>query len=107
MHRMQYCRGLYFFQMSQNRVCIRSVFKKKIGPYKVCIFVNMGPYEKSAALTISSQFNFLGGKLRMNFLYENIGFLNAHGQAERNLAPNNKNKRMAIIDRSWGDGGVA
>ena len=36
--------------MSQNGVCIRSVFKQKIGPYKVCIFVNMGPYEKLAAL---------------------------------------------------------
>ena len=50
MHRMQRCRGLYIFQMSQNRVCIRSVFEKKIGPYEVCIFVNIGPYEKSAAL---------------------------------------------------------
>ena len=36
--------------MSQNGVCIRSVFEQKIGPYKVCIFVNMGPYEKLAAL---------------------------------------------------------
>ena len=27
-----------FFQMSQNWVCIRSVFEQKIGPYKVCIF---------------------------------------------------------------------
>ena len=26
---MQRCWGLYFFQMSQNRVCIRSVFEKK------------------------------------------------------------------------------
>ena len=37
-------------QMSQNRVFIRSVFEQKIGPYKVCIFVNMGPFGKAAAL---------------------------------------------------------
>ena len=36
--------------MSLNGVCIRSVFEQKIGPYKVCIFVNMGPYGKVAAL---------------------------------------------------------
>jgi len=36
--------------MSQYRVCIRSVFEKIIGPYEVCIFVNIGPYEKMAAL---------------------------------------------------------
>ena len=27
--------------MSLNGVCIRSVFERKIGPYKVCIFVNI------------------------------------------------------------------
>ena len=42
--------GLYFFQMSQNRVCIRSVFEKKMGPYEVCIFVNTGPFKETAAL---------------------------------------------------------
>ena len=42
--------GLYFLQMSQNRVCIRSVFEKKMGPYEVCIFVNTGPFEETAAL---------------------------------------------------------
>ena len=47
---MQRCRGLYFFQMSKNRVCIRSVFEKIIGPYEVCIFVNIGPFEKTGAL---------------------------------------------------------
>ena len=36
--------------MSQNRVCIRSVFEKKMGPYEVCIFVNTGPFEETAAL---------------------------------------------------------
>ena len=36
--------------MSQYWVCIRSVFEKIIGPYEVCIFVNIGPYEKMAAL---------------------------------------------------------
>ena len=36
--------------MSQYRVCIRSVFEKIIGPYEVCIFVNIGPYKKMAAL---------------------------------------------------------
>ena len=39
-----------FFQMTQNGVCIRSVFEQKIGPYKVCILVNMGPLERLAAL---------------------------------------------------------
>ena len=39
--------------MSQYRVCIRSVFEKIIGPYEVCIFVNIGPYEKMAALPSS------------------------------------------------------
>ena len=53
MHRMQRCRGLYFFQMSQNRVLIRPVFEgEKIGLYEVCIFVNMGLCEKTAALYI-------------------------------------------------------
>ena len=43
--------GLYFFQMSQNRVCIRSGFeKKKKGPYEICIFVNTGPFEETATL---------------------------------------------------------
>ena len=42
-----------FFKGDKSTVCIRSVFKKKIGPYKVCIFVNMGPYEKSAALLVA------------------------------------------------------
>ena len=37
-------------QMSLNGVCIRSVFEQKIGPYKVCIFVNVGPFGKVAAL---------------------------------------------------------
>ena len=41
-----------FFQMSQNGVCIRSVIEQKIGPYKVCIFVNIGPFEKLAALIL-------------------------------------------------------
>ena len=50
MHHIQRRRGLYFFQMSLNGVCIRSVFEQKIGPYKVCIFVNMGPSGKVAAL---------------------------------------------------------
>ena len=50
MHQFQRRRGLYFFQMSLNGVCIRSVFEQKIGPYKVCIFVNMGPSGKVAAL---------------------------------------------------------
>ena len=36
--------------MTQNGVCIRSVFEQKIGPYKVCILVNMGPFERLAAL---------------------------------------------------------
>ena len=56
MHKLQDCWGLYFFQMTQNGVCIRSVFEQKIGPYKVCIFVNMGPYEKLAALQYLSTF---------------------------------------------------
>ena len=38
--------------MSQNRVCIRSVFEKNMGPYEVCIFVNIGPFEKTAALSL-------------------------------------------------------
>ena len=42
MHQFQCRRGLYFLQMSLNGVCIRSVFEQKIGPYKVCIFVNVG-----------------------------------------------------------------
>ena len=50
MHQLQRRRGLYFIQMSQNGVCIRSVFEQKIGPYKVCIFVNTGPCGKVAAL---------------------------------------------------------
>ena len=37
--------------MSLNGVCIRS--EQKIGPYKVCIFVNMGPYGKVAALIMT------------------------------------------------------
>ena len=53
MYWMQRCQGLYFFQMSQNRVCIRSVFEKKIGPYEVCIFVNIGPFEKTGALNMA------------------------------------------------------
>ena len=36
--------------MSLTGVCIRSVFEQKIGPYKVCILVNMGPLERLAAL---------------------------------------------------------
>ena len=48
---MQRCQGLYFFQLSQNRVCIRSVFTKIIGPYEVCIFVNIGPFEETGAVT--------------------------------------------------------
>ena len=36
--------------MTQNWVCFRSVFEQKLGPYKVCIFVNMGPFGKVAAL---------------------------------------------------------
>ena len=50
MHQFQCCRGLYYFQMSLNGVCIRSIFEQKIGPYKVCIFVNVGPCGKVAAL---------------------------------------------------------
>ena len=34
--------------MSLNGVCIRSVFEQKIGPYKVCILENMGPFGKVA-----------------------------------------------------------
>ena len=52
MHQLQRRQGLYIFQMSQNGVCIRSVFEQKIGPYKVCILVNMGPYGKVAALPL-------------------------------------------------------
>ena len=44
-----------FFQMTQNGVCIRSVFEQKIGPYKVCILVNMGPLERLAALSFLPQ----------------------------------------------------
>ena len=40
--------------MSQNRVCIRSVFEKKMGPYEVCIFVNTGPFEETGALKMVS-----------------------------------------------------
>ena len=36
----------------QNWVCIRSVFEQKIGPYKVCSFVIMGPFVKVAALLL-------------------------------------------------------
>ena len=50
MHQFQCCRGQYYFQMSLNGVCIRSIFEQKIGPYKVCIFVNVGPCGKVAAL---------------------------------------------------------
>ena len=50
MHQIQHRSGLYCFEMCLNEVCIRSVFEQKIGPYKVCIFVNMGPFEKLAAL---------------------------------------------------------
>ena len=32
------------------RAKIRSVFEKIIGPYEVCIFVNIGPVEKTGAL---------------------------------------------------------
>ena len=52
MHQFERHRGLYFFQMSLKGVCIRSVFGQKIGPYKVCIFVNMGPSGKVAALSL-------------------------------------------------------
>ena len=41
---------------------IRSVFEQKIGPYKVCIFVNTGPFGKVAAL------NLLKPILRMKML---------------------------------------
>ena len=56
MHQLQGRRGLFFFQMTQNEFCIRSVFEQKIGPYKVCILVNMGPFGKVAALTKGSFF---------------------------------------------------
>ena len=53
--------------MSQYRVCIRSVFEKIIGPYEVCIFVNIGPYEKMAAL----HYVFVGSK---TYTIENANF---------------------------------
>ena len=72
MHQLQRCRGLYFFQMSQDWVCIRSVFKPKICPYKVCIFFNMGPSGKVAALhcflVISKTGKFLGYSKTENFM---------------------------------------
>ena len=40
-----------FFQLSQNWVCIWSVFEKIIGSYEVCISVNIGPFEETGALT--------------------------------------------------------
>ena len=39
-----------FFQMSQNGVCILSVFEQKMCPYNVCIFVHGGPFGKVAVL---------------------------------------------------------
>ena len=36
--------------MSQSGDCIRPVFEQKVGLYKVCIFVNMGPFGKLDAL---------------------------------------------------------
>ena len=54
--------------MSQNGVCIRSVFEQKIGPYKVCIFVNMGPYEKLAALDSHYISAFLAAKQQLYIL---------------------------------------
>ena len=49
MHQFQAGEVCIFFQMRQYGVCIRSVFEQKIGPYKVCIFVNMGPFWKSGS----------------------------------------------------------
>ena len=38
------------------QVCNRSVYEK-IGPYEVCIFVNIGPFEETGALhTVSHEF---------------------------------------------------
>ena len=53
--------------MSLNGVCIRSVFEQKIGPYKVCIFVNMGPYGKVAALHPPDTHAFSRGCQRQGF----------------------------------------
>ena len=39
-----------FFKWVKIGSVLGLYLKKKIGPYKVCIFVNMGPYEKLAAL---------------------------------------------------------
>ena len=39
-----------FFSIEPKSGLYRSVFTKIIGPYEVCIFVNIGPFEKMGAL---------------------------------------------------------
>ena len=65
MHQFERHRGLYFFQMSLKGVCIRSVFGQKIGPYKVCIFVSMGPSGKVAALKYANVHNSVYARMKV------------------------------------------
>lgn len=45
--------------MSRSGDCIRHVFEQKVGLYKVCIFVNMGPFGKLDALRYPQSFKVL------------------------------------------------